>query len=66
MKPLRIALLGGCLALLAAATPAVAEQVEIDGLPYVRYTAPVAAPEPLLASLAGACLAGAALLRRRR
>ncbi len=65
MKTSTIVFLGGCFALLAAA-PAVAEQVQLDGLPYFRYATPVAAPEPLLATLAGACLAGAALLRRRR
>ena len=66
MKTSRIVFLGGCFALLAAA-PAVAEQTQLDHLPYFRYAAPVAAaPEPLLATLAGACLAGAALLRRRR
>lgn len=65
MRTSRIVFLAGCFALLAAA-PAVAEQVQLDHLPYFRYSAPVAAPEPLLATLAGACLAGAALLRRRR
>jgi hypothetical protein len=51
------------LLLLASAAPALAERVRIDGLPYFRY---VPATEPVLSSIAGLGLLGAALLRRAR